>query len=408
MVVKERFVVKRLRLINVMGEVWDFWALLRGFDRDLDSRFVSLYAPRLAGDIPHKRIIELGEHIQQFWTWPYKLIRRAWYIRREIRKHRPEFVVSHHDDANFSMVIVLAISRLKKEPTRFIAWIHSSPERGYASKTYSVIVRAIGSRVYRTFDKIITPSEGNRQQIIKRYGVEPSKVVVWPNPFDSKQIAEQSCEIVPKTIIRTSDKPVIVTIGRLTEQKGQWHLIRAFASICKTYPKAQLIILGEGELREKLEKLTNDLGISSNVSFPGFVKNPYAVLHKADIFVLPSLWETFGNVLVECMLCNTPIISTDCEFGPRDILQSTRAAQKEIIEARGGILVPVPDGVWRTTTPLVREEKMLHDAIKRVLEDSELRRRLVRNGRSIARAYDFSNIQYDRAIAKLFKTTSSE
>ena len=68
----------------------------------------------------------------------------------------------------------------------------------------------------------------------------------------------------------------------------------------------------------------------------------------------------------------------------------------------------MPDGIWRTTAPLVREEKMLRDAMKRVIEDGELRGRLVRNGRSIARTYDFSNIRYDRAIAGLFKTTLNE
>ena len=109
-------------------------------------------------------------------------------------------------------------------------------------------------------------------------------------------------------------------------------MIKAF-SIVRKHRLTRLIILGEGEQRTKLEALVQELGLNDDVSMPGFVDNPFAYMSKASVFVLSSLSEGFGNVLVEAMACGCPVVSTDCPGGPAEILEN----------GKYGSLVPVGD-----------------------------------------------------------------
>ena len=94
-----------------------------------------------------------------------------------------------------------------------------------------------------------------------------------------------------------------------------------------------MIVLGEGPLRPTLLALAHNLHISEYVDFPGFVSNPFAYLAKAHLFVLSSRHEGLGNVLIEAMACGCPVVSTDCPFGPAEILEN----------GRWGKLVPTED-----------------------------------------------------------------
>ena len=88
--------------------------------------------------------------------------------------------------------------------------------------------------------------------------------------------------------------------------------------------EARLLILGEGEDRPQLEELIASLGLTDHVKLPGFVSNPFAVLSRAAVFVLSSRWEGLPTVLIEAIACGTPVVSTDCPSGPREILQKGR------------------------------------------------------------------------------------
>jgi glycosyltransferase involved in cell wall biosynthesis len=124
----------------------------------------------------------------------------------------------------------------------------------------------------------------------------------------------------------------IVVVGALKWAKDYPNLLKAFALLL---PKqnAMLSIVGQGGLLEELEKLAGELSISGNVQFVGFSDEPSAWMESADLLVLSSHYEGFGNVLVEAMSVGTPVVSTDCKSGPREILE----------DGKYGKLVPVGD-----------------------------------------------------------------
>jgi glycosyltransferase involved in cell wall biosynthesis len=148
-------------------------------------------------------------------------------------------------------------------------------------------------------------------------------------------------------------------------------LIQAFALLRKQ-KLARLIILGEGESRPELEANIKDLGITEDVELPGFVDNPYAYMSRARAFVLSSLWEGLGIVVIEAMACGCPVIATDCPSGPREILE----------RGKYGSLVSVGD------------VQALSVAMLEVLE-KPLDRDILRQ-----RAMDFS---FDRAVSEYLK-----
>ena len=117
-------------------------------------------------------------------------------------------------------------------------------------------------------------------------------------------------------------KKIIIGIGRLTKQKNFNLLINAFHQIQKKYSEYELFILGEREKKLELTKLTNKYGLEKKVHFFGYQDNVYKYLKKADCFILTSLWEDPGFVLLEAGLSNTSIISSDCKNGPREILDN--------------------------------------------------------------------------------------
>ncbi|MFA0832545.1 MAG: glycosyltransferase [Methanobacterium formicicum] len=111
-----------------------------------------------------------------------------------------------------------------------------------------------------------------------------------------------------------------INMGRLDRQKGQWFLIRSFRQVVDQYTNAQLFILGEGDLREKMEDLILELDLSENVFLLGDQENVFPFLANSDCFVFSSLWEGLPLSLIESLSVNLPVISTDCKTGPREIL----------------------------------------------------------------------------------------
>lgn len=261
------------------------------------------------------------------------------------------------------------INILSKINDKIIISIHS-----YKSKRRNNFYERLfnlTSKLYNKSDEIITVSEGIKEDLISNFNIKKEKIKVIYNPIDLDIIQNQRFE--DKDI--NMSYPSIINMGRLNDAKGQWHLIRAFTKVLKDIPNAELYILGEGKLRPYLEKLIHDYNLKENVFLLGFKKEPFKYIKKSDLFVLTSLYEGFGNVLVEARASNIPIISTDCKSGPREIL-APNTKSEEIKSARFeeyGILVPVCDGEkYNSTDNLTKEELILADTIIKTLKDKDL------------------------------------
>ena len=140
-------------------------------------------------------------------------------------------------------------------------------------------------------------------------------------------------------------------MGRLTEQKGFDLLLTAFAKIALNHPNWQLLILGDGELRQQLEAQKDDLGLTNQVFFLGRVHNPFAILKHAKIFVMSSRFEGFPMAHGEAMTCGLPVIATDCPSGPGELIR----------DGIDGILVPNQD----VKQLAIVMDNLMSDTIKR-------------------------------------------
>jgi glycosyltransferase involved in cell wall biosynthesis len=177
--------------------------------------------------------------------------------------------------------------------------------------------------LYKYAYGIIAISKGVAKDVSEFLSIPSSKIKVIYNPaFTNEilQLSKENIEYLPWDIDRIS---LVIGVGRLTKQKNFSMLLKAFSIIRQTID-ARLIILGDGEERNNLKLLGEKLNISNDIYFPGFVNNPYAYMRKSSVFVLTSDWEGFGNVIVEALGVGLPVISTDCESGPREILDNGR------------------------------------------------------------------------------------
>ena len=200
-------------------------------------------------------------------------------------------------------------------------------------------------KLYPRADCAIALSEGVKSDLVMNFGLPEESVRVIYNPIDCKQARSEAEEEVTEPLFETGI-PVILNVGRLVAQKNQALLIRSFARVRRRVPSA-LAFLGQGPLERELHNLARSLEVEEDVHFLGWRSNPFKYMRRAQVFALSSDYEGFGNVLVEAMACGCPVISTDCPYGPGEILENDK----------NGLLVPVGD------------EAALAEAIGRMLQD---------------------------------------
>jgi glycosyltransferase involved in cell wall biosynthesis len=303
-------------------------------------------------------------------------------------------VVSFLERANF----VNIISKLFKRHRAIIS-VRMDQQTGHVGlrKLNKLLVRIL----YPKADLIIAVSHGVKESLIN-LGIEEEKIKVIYNPYLIDEIRE-----LVKEPLRSYEEifkhPVLITAGRLTKPKGQWYLLRVFKALKEKHKDLKLVILGEGELKEYLVKLSEELGLktyvwekdelseSFDVYFLGFQKNPFKFIARSKLFVFPSLWEGFPNALVEAMACVVPVVSSDCRSGPREILAPNTDFNYQTQKpefAEYGILMPVFEVKYKIAEePLGGKEMMWVETIDKLLEDENLRKNYSEKAKQ--RAEDF-------------------
>jgi glycosyltransferase involved in cell wall biosynthesis len=246
-------------------------------------------------------------------------------------------------------------------------------------------------QLYGKADLIVSASKGAGRTLSEKYGVGMEKIRPIYNPVDLDAIAKMADAPVGKDYETLFDGPVVLSAGRLTLPKGYWHLLRAFRMVKEAVPAAKLVILGDGEQKSYLAGLADELGLSDCVFFPGYQTNPFCFMKRASVFVLSSLWEGFGNVVLESLAAGTPVVATDVRSGPREILAPEtdfyrRAVGMELAEY--GILVTQLDGKFRPAgKPLIPAEMFLAEGIVKMLTDQALAEGYRRKGPERAWAF---------------------
>lgn len=213
-------------------------------------------------------------------------------------------------------------------------------ERAYPSLQYSYkgiqstfnknLIRVL----YKESDLVISNSHGNADDLVCNFRVPSNKMKVIHNPIDLDKIKR----IEANSSLFDSEKFNLITLGRLDRGKNHEMLIRAIHRLQN--PKVRLYIFGVGELQIHLELLIGELDINDQVKLMGFNPNPYQYLKAADLFIFGSNHEGFPNVLLEAMACGLPILSTNCQSGPSEIMK-LKTVENDLMITDYGILVPI-------------------------------------------------------------------
>ena len=281
-------------------------------------------------------------------------------LARYLRTERPEAMLSA---LNYSNLAALWARRLSGAPTRLVVSERNTLSLR-AERAGDRGLRALPGMIRRFYpwaDAVIAVSDGVADDLARVAGLPREAIVTTWNPVVSPALAEAAAEPLDHAWFQPGEPPVVLGAGKLRPQKDFASLLDAFAELRALRP-ARLLLLGEGPEESRLRVRARRLGISADVAFAGFVRNPFAYMARAAVFALSSAWEGLPAVLIQAMACGCPVVSTDCPSGPSEILE-------------GGVhgpLVPVGDA------------RALAAAILRVLDepgDAERRRR---------RAQDFS------------------
>jgi glycosyltransferase involved in cell wall biosynthesis len=263
----------------------------------------------------------LSEKVHVVVLGTYNPVRLVFGFARFLKTHKPEVVISALFVGNIVAALAKAASRsqthlILTEHVAIGTYLRNEPRR-----LRRLCVPPLMRLTYVLAQNIVAVSRGAARSLVPVLGKNTSKrITVIYNPIDLARIdamAAADDKIVSWNV------PMIINVGRLTEQKDQQTLIQAFAKV-RSHRPCRLVILGEGEKRETLAASAHRLGVGSDVLMLGFIANPYSWMRKSAVFVLSSKFEGLPTALIEAMQCGVQVISADCPSGPAEILEAGR------------------------------------------------------------------------------------
>lgn len=269
-------------------------------------------------------------------------VRRCNELKKLENKYRLHIVLSFLDSPNMVNVFSGRSSIRKFVSIRSYQYADSKSLHGRSivDRIYGMLEKTMVSRA----ERVIVVSQMLRETMMELYPRMHDKIVTIYNPYDTDLITKLGEEELPEwnTMIEPEDF-VFVTLGRLDQPKGLWHLLKIFFYVVKTVSKAKLLIIGDGMLKNKILVTIKKWGMTQQVLLVGDQDNPFKYISRSHMYLLTSVREGFPNALVEAMACGIPVICNDCLSGPREILYENVdfGHQVEHIEyADYGILTP--------------------------------------------------------------------
>lgn len=236
-----------------------------------------------------------------------------------LRKTRPDIVLTAHKHKNIIVNWAKAVSRTR---IRHVAVLHMpldppvQVDASFANRALPLLMRLF----LRHADHIVSVSRDMAQALKGRYGL--NTITVIANGIIGPEFDRLAAEPVLHPWLQVgAPRPVFVTAGRLNVQKDHKTLLEAFA-LYRQHHMGRLIIFGEGEERQALTALATQLGITADLDMPGHTANILPSLRQARAFILSSVFEAMPLVIIEAFACGTPVISTNCDFGPAELLEN--------------------------------------------------------------------------------------
>jgi glycosyltransferase involved in cell wall biosynthesis len=237
------------------------------------------------------------------------------HLRSYLKSNRPDVLFVERTHTSIPAIFAAIFSDIDVHVAPTVHYVHSHSV-GIKSK----LMKRVAARLWTVADDVIAVSEGVAKDIAESTDINERNITVLHNSIDIEKIQSMANETIGQEWLTSDDIRSIVSVGRLGPQKDRRTLLKSFAELTDTYPDTRLIIVGKGSQRENLESFAKSLHIDEKVDFRGFVENQYAYMKQGSVFVLSSKHEALPTVLMEALACGCSIVSTDCQYGPREIL----------------------------------------------------------------------------------------
>lgn len=366
-------VIRLTYVLNIFGAgavpniLLDLIPELEGYDINI----VSLQDIDKENDYMVKKCHDKGIKLETLKLKRKQLIKSYFYLKDYFQRNKPDIIHSHLGRSDILSALC------KPDDSKLITTFHN------VRKNYNNIIKLMYWFTDNMVNCRLSVSKAVKYSWYDQWYLNSDNVVIY-NPVNSDRIENSgSVDLLKKEFNINPNDKVILTIGRLIEQKGHIYLIEAMNKICQYKSNVKLIIAGEGKLDQYLEDEIKKRSLEDNIFLVGFRSDIPELLYLTDLFVFPSLWEGLGLAVLEAMLSRVPVIASDIP------------ALREYIEnGKNGYLVDYND-----------VDKMAERIIE-LLEDRQLRTEFAESGYKLVKelfAVDKIAKQYDALYKEVLK-----
>ena len=282
-------------------------------------------------------------------------------LRTLLRQRRYDVVIASLNHNNVALLLARLIAGAD---TPVIICQHNALRAECALGWKHRLVPLFYALLWRLAAAIVAVSDGVARDLAISAGIPRQAIRTIFNPVVGADFCTLAGRPAPHVWLEDRSVPVFLFVGRLTKQKDPETLLRALALLVKVQ-KARLILAGEGELSGELGKLTSRLGLSDCVCYVGFQENPLPWMRHASALILSSRYEGLGNVIIEALACGTPVIATDCPFGPSEILLQGQLGQLVPVGDADALARAMRDYVTHPASPAARRARAMDFSVDR-------------------------------------------
>ncbi len=317
------------------------------------------------------------------------VLKRAAALKKFVKEKKIDIVISFCNECNL-------VNTLSSHGTEKICSIRSASDLD-SNIFVNYVVKSRNNR-------IVIQTEALKKTMIERYGAAiADKLTVFGNPFDSRKIRLLASEDAPENLKDIlENKKTIVSVASFKRQKNHANLLKCFELVAEQIDDAYLLLVGSDStgLREKVRGMAAQSRYADRIIFVGELKNPYAVIQKSSVFVLPSLAEGIPNVLAEAMICGCPVVASNCPTGPAELLcedpSSVAYDKNGVFHGDYGLLVTPFEGSSAYDYEDYSDvNRFFAKAVASVLQDEEFARELKQKAILGARRFDIEQYKAD-------------